>query len=570
MRLSRLIIENYRNFETIDLEISNMNVVFGVNDIGKTNLLSAIRMLLDPQYRRNGFVDSDYHLKDTSKNIKIVLGINVSDEEDEDTKKIFAKTKVIGTGKDTLYISLETQYNIENLFSEIHMSWGDDLSDLEPMELTQQLRCDADNIFNVVYIDSSIHLDTVFKRYARTLFQSPKSIEEAEKADLQECINNLNSTISSIKLIDQFQNDLSKEYEHYREEGLEIKIKSEVEMDNVYSKLIPYISYEDGKTYPTAGDGRKKIVEYSILGMESRENEKKKINIFLVEELENHLHRSLQFSLSFQLFEDRLFRHMLITTHSSLIVSRMDNVTLVKLYNSEKTDGKSVEYIVPKEYRKNKAKLNTELSEAIFAEKVILVEGQSEKILFERVLADLAPKYECKGRYILQVDGVAFKIYYQILNKLGIKCLIKTDIDLKYYETKGKIEFAGINRCAEIAGISKKNKRTLSPIISKEQFDDKRKQYQEHYFAEFSSTIKVLKNKGIFLSRIDLENDLYEVIPKTMEKYVSSVGGRSGAVDYLQKAKQNRMEALCEKITKTDSQAVFENDNFMCIKELIQ
>lgn len=43
-----------------------------------------------------------------------------------------------------------------------------------------------------------------------------------------------------------------------------------------------------------------------------------------------------------------------------------------------------------------------------------------------------------------------------------------------------------------------------------------------------------------------------------------------GAVDYLQKAKQNRMVALCEKITKTDSQAVFENDNFMCIKELIQ
>ena len=119
--------------------------------------------------------------------------------------------------------------------------------------------------------------------------------------------------------------------------------------------------------------------------MESRENEKKKINIFLVEELENHLHRSLQISLSFQLFEDRLFRHMFITTHSSLIVSRMDNVTLIKLYNPEKISGKSVKYDVPKEYRNNKAKLNTELSEAIFAEKVLLVEGASEKILFERV-----------------------------------------------------------------------------------------------------------------------------------------------------------------------------------------
>ena len=106
MKLSRLIVENYRNFESLDLTIGNLNVIFGVNDIGKTNLMSAVRMLLDPQCRRNGFVDSDYHLKDTSKKIRIVLGIDVSDEENEDTKKIFAKTKVIRSGK-TIFRSLE-------------------------------------------------------------------------------------------------------------------------------------------------------------------------------------------------------------------------------------------------------------------------------------------------------------------------------------------------------------------------------------------------------------------------------------------------------------------------------
>lgn len=570
MKLSRLIVENYRNFKDIDLEISNLNVLFGINDIGKTNLLSAIRMLLDPQCRRVGFVDSDYHLKDTSKKIRIVLGIDVSDEDDEDTKKIFAKVKVIRSDKDTLYISLETQYNTENLFSEIQMSWGDDLEDLEPLQLTQQFRCDVDNIFNVIYIDSSIQLENVFKRYARTLFQNPKSIEESEKADLRECIETLNSTISGIKLIDKFQNDLSREYEHYREEELEIKIKSEMEMDNIYSKLVPYISYENGKTYPTAGDGRKKIVEYSILGMESRDNEKKKVNIFLIEELENHLHRSLQISLSFQLFEDRLFRHMFITTHSSLIVSRMDKVTLIKLYNPESVYGKSVEYIVPRAYKKNKAKLNAELSEAIFAEKVLLVEGPSEKILFERVLNDISPKYECKGRYILQVDGVAFKTYYEILEKLGIRCLVKTDNDLKYYEDKGEIEFSGINRCAEIAQLGKKNKRRLTPILSKRQFNKERKEYQLRFFKEFGKTIEKLKAKGVYLSTIDLENDLYEVIPKTMDRFVKSAGGRMNSIDYLQKAKQNRMVELCEKMTKTDSKMIFENDKFFCIKELIQ
>ena len=173
---------------------------------------------------------------------------------------------------------VETKYNAENLFSEIQMSWGDDLEDLESLQLTQQFRCEIDNIFNVIYIDSSIQLENVFKRYARTLFQNPKSLEESEKESLGESIENLNSMISGIKLI---------EYGHYREEELEIKIKSEVEMDNIYSKLIPYISYENGKTYPTAGDGRKKIVEYSILGMESRESEKKKVNVFLIEELKS-------------------------------------------------------------------------------------------------------------------------------------------------------------------------------------------------------------------------------------------------------------------------------------------
>lgn len=570
MKMSRLIIENYRNFESLDLKISNINVVFGVNDIGKTNLLSAIRMLLDPQCRRMGFVDSDYHLKDVTKPIRIVLGIDVSDEENEDTKKIFAKAKVIGSGKNTLFISLETMYNTENLFSEIKMSWGDNLDELEPLILSQQFRCEVDNIFNVVYIDSSIQLDTVFKRYARSLFQNPKSLDESEKVELNSCIEHLNSAISGVKLIDKFQHDLSEEYGHYREEGIEIKIKSEVEMDNIYSKLIPYISYEGGKTYPTAGDGRKKIVEYSILGMESREDEKRKINIFLVEEIENHLHRSLQISLSFQLFEDKLFRHMFITTHSSLIVSRMDNVTLVKLYNPANVYGKSVEYIVPKEYRKNKSKLNAELSEAIFAQKVLLVEGPSEKILFERVLNDILPKYECRGRYILQVDGVAFKTYYEILNSLGIECLIKTDNDLKYYEDEGKIEFSGINRGAEIAQISKKNKRKLPYKITKKEFDKKRKNYQVYYFKLFNKAIVQLRDSGIFLSEIDLENDLFTVIPQTMNRYVAMSGGRSSAVNYLQKAKQNRMVELCGKITRADTKAIFNDEKFLCIKELIQ
>ena len=90
------------------------------------------------------------------------------------------------------------------------------------------------------------------------------------------------------------------------------------------------------------------------------------------------------------------------------------------------------------------------------------------------------------------------------------------------------------------------------------------------YFSKSCKVVVELKKRGIYLSIIDLENDLYEVISKTMDQYVKSAGGRTNPIDYLQKAKQNRMVELCERITKADSKAIFEDDKFLCIKELIQ
>ena len=47
MEFKKLVIENFRNFKSIEIDLSNKNVIFGMNDSGKTNLLFAIRYLLD-------------------------------------------------------------------------------------------------------------------------------------------------------------------------------------------------------------------------------------------------------------------------------------------------------------------------------------------------------------------------------------------------------------------------------------------------------------------------------------------------------------------------------------------
>lgn len=36
MELKHLIIKNFRNFENLNIDLSNRNIIFGLNDIGKS------------------------------------------------------------------------------------------------------------------------------------------------------------------------------------------------------------------------------------------------------------------------------------------------------------------------------------------------------------------------------------------------------------------------------------------------------------------------------------------------------------------------------------------------------
>lgn len=569
MKFKSLHIQNFRNFKDINICIGNSNVVFGVNDIGKTNLLCAVRFLLDRKYRLYGCVDSDFYKKETSKPIIMTLTLDISDEDDDDNKKIYTKIKgVLKTGETELYIQLRSEYNDEHLIGEVDMFWGSSLETLEIMQRTQQ-SFEVDKIFNVVYIDSSIQMENVFNRYTKHLFRNEKTVTKEEKEKLKGSIKGLNKQISEIKSIEEFESNISSEYKRYRDEKLDIKIKSEVEIDNIYSKLVPYMAGKDDISYPTSGDGRKKLVEYSLLSLESRELEDHKINIFLIEEIENHLHRSMQISLSYQIFEDNLFKYLFMTTHSSQIVSRMDNVNLIKLFLEDKPSGKSCYYKVPTEYKNLKSKLNENLSEAIFAEKVLLIEGPSESILFKRILEKVDHKYECNGKYILQVDGINFKEYYKILNCLGIITIIKTDNDLKFNKANKSINFLGFNRCMSLVNEAGIENREFRNVTTKEQFIIKKELVKKIYFRYFKKKIKMFKEKNVFLSEVDLENDLYKVIPEALDKFTALQNTSKSAVDYLQQAKLINMIEFCKTLTDDDCTTIYNSSAFECLKRLV-
>ena len=62
MRISRIQIENFRNFRSLDVELGQNIVLVGENKSGKSNFIEALRLVLDPSLSENDrrLEDSDF------------------------------------------------------------------------------------------------------------------------------------------------------------------------------------------------------------------------------------------------------------------------------------------------------------------------------------------------------------------------------------------------------------------------------------------------------------------------------------------------------------------------------
>jgi len=61
--ISRVRIKNYRNFKDIDVSLSEKQLLIGENNVGKTNFIRAIQIILDPRLSESDryLTDTDFH-----------------------------------------------------------------------------------------------------------------------------------------------------------------------------------------------------------------------------------------------------------------------------------------------------------------------------------------------------------------------------------------------------------------------------------------------------------------------------------------------------------------------------
>ena len=97
MRISRIQIENFRNFSSLNVRVGNNAVIVGENKIGKSNLLQALRLILDPslpdsarRLREEDFWDG--LPRPLTKDHRISVAVDIADfEHDENQLAVLAE-----------------------------------------------------------------------------------------------------------------------------------------------------------------------------------------------------------------------------------------------------------------------------------------------------------------------------------------------------------------------------------------------------------------------------------------------------------------------------------------------
>lgn len=91
MRISRIAIKNFRNFADLNVALSEHAVIVGENKIGKSNLLHALRLVLDPslpdsarRLRNEDFWDG--LKRPLGKGDRIIISVDIADFEDDENQ----------------------------------------------------------------------------------------------------------------------------------------------------------------------------------------------------------------------------------------------------------------------------------------------------------------------------------------------------------------------------------------------------------------------------------------------------------------------------------------------------
>ncbi|WP_257224695.1 MULTISPECIES: ATP-dependent endonuclease [unclassified Acinetobacter] len=312
-------LKNFRNFEEINIELKDKNIILGLNDVGKSNLLHALRWVFDKKLRLEDIHSTDFHNKNDKEPIEIVIGLDISQDEKEDVQKLKAKAHDAVTKEDSknFYIKLKIEKRKEEgILKEFY--WGDDLNGLKEIKTKGINYLILDDVFSVIYIPSHVETIKVFNEIKKEILKDIVSTEDDLKigSEIKENFEKVNENIQKLSSVVKIEDEINDNLQLF-DETYKVKITSQSVVDDLYKQLKIYTIENDyDYLYPASGDGRQKKIMYAMLHYFLGKEIKSKIPLLILEEPENHLFLTSQIDLSQTLFEDSNIKYIFCSSHS--------------------------------------------------------------------------------------------------------------------------------------------------------------------------------------------------------------------------------------------------------------
>lgn len=514
MRLKTLYIKGFRNFKEVTVNFNNQSLIIGANDVGKTNLLYALRILLD-----RGFSDYDLELKDSDfyayKDTNEVVikaffeGIN--------EECILAKMKGDIGGDGSLVIKYQAEKGGSYKF---FCGKSDAVEDLHEYAIPYYRK-----VLNIKYINSKRDFWGYINKTKNLLLQqakenrSPETIEadDALYKQISDKLQDVDLQIPQLSYVknatEQINEELNKLAIHNQEQKVVFDTAS-TDTDSVINKISITSKHGDKKLL-IGGEGRLNQIYLSLWASQNRISEySNEVSILCVEEPEAYLHPHQQRELA-RYLSGVLNGQVILTSHSPYIVCENSPNSIIRLYKKDQetlaaSDGCSE--IIESGFTDFGYRMSVIPAEAFFADYAILVEGQSELIFYKTLAPQIGIDIDRLNISILSVEGVGFKVYAKILDALNIEWIARTDNDINKIKDHEAYHFAGVERGLALIEQSFNIGKSDQNIITDNKpkihgFASKEKIPQEVLKAANQLRDMLIKY-NVYVADVDLETDL--------------------------------------------------------------
>lgn len=465
-------IEGFKKFKNFDMSFNpRVNTIVGENESGKSTILEALEIALNQNYKNSEkFILKDLLNKEnveifkTNPNIANLpeIIIEVELELDNTTVKNLDFSGLAYKNSRTELrcgIHFECKFDMENSeeLNELITSGNIPYEYYKMTWLTYN-----GTMYDVMkrplkYLSintSNISSNNSYNYYNRSLFNS--TYDTKEKAKIKnDYANKIESLLENVKIDEE------------RKFGINTR---KVLLESVITLL------QDGVTIENKGSGMENLIKTQI----ALDRMKTNIEVISIEEPENHLSHTNMKKMLDSIAERKENAQIILTTHNTLIMNGLNLRNVIWIDKEQKSQ--SLDSITSDTAAFFEKSDNSNLMEFIISEKVIIVEGNTEYMLVNKIFSDLyGENIEKYGIHIISAGGIGYKRYLEVAETMPKKVVVLTDNDKKeknienanlYNQSHENIKICmdtDVNRWTWEACIYQDNKELIEKVVSVEE-----------------------------------------------------------------------------------------------------